>query len=103
MTYSIPERLPACCRFGFPAIKPPEPFTVNNTATLQDSVDEAEAAQVCHMYKTKCTYPLQAPDGPFQFRLARPLQLKPPLVSLSFDHTQRPYGCYCLLPFLPYL
>ena len=43
---AIAFSLPTCCRFGFPAIKPPEPFTVSKTSTLQETVDDAEAAQV---------------------------------------------------------
>ncbi len=34
------------CRFAFPAIKPPEPFTVARTATLVQEVGDTTAAQV---------------------------------------------------------
>lgn len=46
--------LVGCCRFGFPAVKPPEPFTVSTTSSLQETAEDAELSQACHLPKL-CT------------------------------------------------
>ena len=42
-------QIPTCymCRFGFPAIKPPEPFTCSSASSLQDALGNEAAGAAC--------------------------------------------------------